>query len=120
MLMHQILSIAQCLWYVTRRARNKIAHALFGNTAKRQPSWPKQHGIKQVHAIRCGALNVGGLQQASKRMQIKDQNLDLLALSETHLQAHLEHSESQQFTDYHCFWSPNPPDRHFGGVGMMI
>ena len=112
--------MAQYLWYVTRRVRNKIAHALFGDTVKGKPSWYQQHALKQNYSIKCGALNVGGLQKASKRMQIEDQSPDLLALCATHLQAHLEHSESQQFDDYHCFWSPNPSDRHFGGVGMLI
>ena len=80
--------------------RNKIAHALFGDTVKGKPSWYQQHALKQNYSIKCGALNVGGLQKASKRMQIEDQSPDLLALCATHLQAHLEHSESQQFDDH--------------------
>ena len=95
-------------------------HALTGNTKPRKPSWHQQHVLKPDHTISCGTLNVGGLQKPSKRMQIKDQSLDVFALCETHLQAHLEHSESNQFEDYHCFWSPSPSKRHFAGVALLI
>ena len=83
--------------------RNKIMHALVGNAG----------------SLSIAALNVGGLQQVSKRQQLKQLNHDILALSETHLQSHLESSESHQFSDYHCFWGPNSPDRHYSGVALL-
>lgn len=66
----------------------------------RSRSWYQNHKLRDDYSISCAALNVGGLQKASKRIQIKDQDFDLIALCETHLQAHLELSESQQYDAY--------------------
>ena len=83
------------LWRLTGRVRNKIARALFGNTntVSNKPSWYQQHDLAQDHLSVC-----------SSRIR----SFDLIAVCGTHLQAHLEHSEGQQFSDSHRFWGPNP------------
>ena len=41
-----------------------------------------------------GAINTGGLQSSVKRKRLRELDFDILALSETHLQRHLEKSQT--------------------------
>ena len=63
-------------------------HTLVGNTAGK-PSWYQQHKIKVCDTISCAMINVGGMQEATKRLQLNHLKHDMYALSETHLQQHL-------------------------------
>lgn len=71
-----------------------------------------------MHSI--ATLNIGGLQEAVKRRRISELYLDIIVLTETHLQSHLEHSEHEQFKEYYCFWGFNPDSKHFSGVGILV
>ena len=59
------------------------------------------------------------MQQVDKRRRLKDLGYDIYALSETHLQQHLEQAETHQFSEYFCLWGHNPEQRHFAGVGVL-
>ena len=90
-----------------------------GNTVKKGRSWHQKHVVSPDTPMQIGALNVGGLQKAAKRRRIIDLDLDLVALTETHVQCHLEHSESNQYPEYFSFWSHNASENHFSGVGLL-
>ena len=108
-----------CFQFRSAKDLNKAMHIKHGNTAAKHRTWQQKHGLRGRSPFLIGTYNVGGLQQATKRSRLKD-NADILGITETHLQSHLEHSESTQFDNYHCFWSPNPEDRHFSGIGILI
>lgn len=63
--------------------------------------------------------NAGGLSSAAKRKQLIDLDFDILAICETHLQAHLHSSISEQFSHSNCTFSPDPESRHFQGVSIF-
>lgn len=65
------------------------------------------------------ALTLNLSQCVAKKIVRMRWPVNRLALSETHLQSHLESTESHQFSEYHCFWGPNSPDRHYGGVALL-
>ena len=92
-------------------------HIINGNHGPKL-SWHRKNHPKCDAFFTYGALNIGGMQEAVKRRRIRDVNKDIYVLTETHLQRHLEHSESHQFTDYYSFWGKNPDDKHFSGVAV--
>ena len=106
-------------WFISRAFRNKITHILNGNHGPKK-FWYQQHTQACDAFISIGTLNIGGLQEAVKRKRLKEIAKDVLVVTETHLQNHLEISENQQFKDYHCFWGINPSDKHFSGIGTLI
>ena len=65
------------------------------------------------------ALTLNLSQCVAKKIVRMRWPVNRLALSETHLQSQLESTESHQFSEYHCFWGPNSPDRHYGGVALL-
>ena len=95
-------------------------HTLVGNTAGKL-SWYQQHKVNMCDTISCAIINVGGMQEATKRLQLKKLKHDIYiyAISETHLQQHLESAETLQFPSYFCVWGKNAPDRHFNGVAIL-
>ena len=66
-----------------------------------------------------GCLNCGGLQDNLKRQHIANLGLDIIVLTETHLQQQMLYTESEQFPEYHCLWGSSPNDRHFSGVAIL-
>jgi exonuclease III len=104
-------------WFIAARIRNKLMHMLVGNTPKHK-SWRQTHRI-QENILKIGSLNVGGVQQSTKRQRINCLDLEIIVLSETHLQSHLEHSESHLFQSFVCSWGLNPDQRHFAGTAVL-
>jgi hypothetical protein len=93
-------------WFIAARIRNKLMHMLVGNTPKHK-SWRQTHRI-QENILKIGSLNVGGVQQSTKRQRINCLDLEIIVLSETHLQPHLEHSESHLFQSFVLQLGPEP------------
>ena len=98
---------------------NKLMHIKNGNHGPTK-SWYHQNQLAPDSCFSFGTLNIGGLQEAVKRQRIINLDHDIFVMTETHLQNHLEYSESQQLKDYYCFWGCNPGDKHFSGVGILI
>lgn len=76
-------------WFISRAFRNKITHILNGNHGPKKP-WYQQHSQACDALISIGTLNIGGLQEAVKRKRLKEIAKDILVVTETHLQNHLE------------------------------
>lgn len=55
----------------------------------------------------------------TKRQRINCLDLEIIVLSETRLQSHLEHSESHLFQSFVCSWGLNPDQRHFAGTAVL-
>lgn len=106
--------------YRCAKELNKAMHISHGNTAVKSPTWRQRHRLNKSAQFLFGTHNVGGLQETTKRKRLVDFKADVLGLTETHLQSHLEHSEAMLYPEYHCFWSPNPADRHFRGIGILV
>ena len=85
-----------------------------GNT-----NWYKSQKIPRGNNITFGCLNCGGLQDTIKGQHIAGLGLDIIVLSETHLQQHMLHTESEQFPEYYSLWGSSPTDRHFSGVAIL-
>lgn len=88
-------------------------HLMHGNGGTL--SWKESHMNQNNVDIRIGSINAGGLSSAAKRKQPIDLDFDILAICETHLQAHLHSSISEQFSHSNCTFSPDPESRHFQG-----
>lgn len=110
------------LWYLTRALRNKLAHVLHGNTVSKSKTktWRRKHFSDIRSQLSIGTLNVNGFSDSIKQTAIHDLDLDVLGISETHLQHHLHRAFSEQFRQYHCVFSNDPPDRHFKGVALFL
>ena len=111
-----VKKIQEVLWTLTRKCINKFIHCYNGNP---QRSWYQRHQAQPSDVLTCAQLNIGGMQQVDKRRRLKDLGYDIYALSETHLQQHLEQAEAHQFSEYFCLWDHNPEQRHFAGVGVL-
>ena len=94
-------------------------HALHGNMAPKT-TWNHQHRIPLDSWLSFGGINVGGFSDASKWEAVKSLGHDVLALTETHIQTHLVHSYKHTFTNFHTFWSPGVPEKHYTGVALMV
>ena len=89
--------------YRCAKELNKAMHISHGNTAVKSPTWRQRHRLNKSAQFLFGTHNVGGLQETTKRKRLVDFKADVLGLTETH-----------------CFWSPNPADRHFRGIGILV
>lgn len=119
--LHQIAFVArQSFLYRCAKELNKAMHILNGNTVAKGPTWRRRNRLSPSTHFLFGTYNVGGLQDSTKRIRLAELQADVLGLTETHLQSHLEHSESMLFPEYSCFWSRNPDDRHFRGIGILV
>ena len=49
-------------------------------------------GSKKISSLRCGVLNVGGFNEPTKWTAVQPLEVDFLALCETHLPTHVQHS----------------------------
>ena len=90
---------------LSSRFRNKLCHVKFGN---HKPQ------------ITVASLNIGGFAEPTKWLATKQMNIDILALCETHLQHHVQHSLHLQFPNHHVIHSPGCADKHFTGVSFVI
>lgn len=86
------------LWFLSNREANKLRHIKNGNT-----NWYQSHKILKGNNLTFGCLNCGGLQDNLKRQHIASLGLDIIVHTETHLQQHMLHTESEQFPEYYCF-----------------
>ena len=117
--LHQFAFVArQSFLYRCAKELNKAMHILNGNTVAKGPTWRRRNRLSPSTHFLFGTYNVGGLQDSTKRIRLAELQADVLGLTETHLQSHLEHSESMLFPEYSCFWSRNPDDRHFRGISL--
>ena len=107
------------MWCKSRRLLSKLQHTLNGNTAGKHRTWSSRHHTVPGHSLTFGCLNCGGLQDKPKRQSIAALDLDILVLTETHLQSHMLAAEADKFPDYYCLWGFAPNDRHFAGVAVF-
>jgi hypothetical protein len=64
--------------------------AMHGNNNPcRSGKWTKQNRLALDSSLAVGTINTNGLAVASKRHAVKNPKLDIIALTETHLQSHL-------------------------------
>ena len=78
------------------------------------------NGTSKPRNFKIGTLNIGGFAEPTKWLAAKQFDTDLLVLSETHLQPHIQHSLYLQFPDYHLVHSVGKNDKHFTGISMLI
>ena len=69
--------------------------AVHGNT--RNGTWKKQNKLPHDSTLQVGTVNTNGLSVANKRLAIQDLTLDVIALTETHLQSHLHAAYVEQW-----------------------
>lgn len=72
-----------------------------------------------VECITCATLNIGGFSDPTKWLAIKQIDFDTLALSETHLQFHTQHSLHIKFPNHHFIHSPGKDGKHYTGVALL-
>ena len=54
-----------------------------------------------IPTLKVSSLNIGGFADQTKWLAIKEMDFDILALCETHLQTHVQHSLHLQFPHHH-------------------
>ena len=111
--MRSVVSVVH-LWFLSNREANKLRHIKNGNT-----NWYQSYKILKGTNLTFGCLNCGGLQNNMKRQHTASLGLDIIVLTETHLQQQMLHTESEQFTEYYCLWGSSPNDWHFSGVAIL-
>ena len=71
--------------------------ATHGNTQQRKlGDWPRQNKLPLDATLHNGTINTNGVAIAVKRMAIQDSELDIIDLTETHLQSHLHAAYREQ------------------------
>jgi exonuclease III len=79
-----------------------------------------QNRMSLDSTLHVGTINTNGLAVAAKRLAIPDTKLDVIGLTETHLQSHLHVAYSEQWKNYHCFYSPDLDSKHYNGVALLL
>jgi exonuclease III len=92
--------------------------AVHGNT--RNGTWKKQNKLPHDSTLQVGTVNTNGLSVANKRLAIQDLTLDVIALTETHLQSHLHAAYVEQWKNFNCHFSPDPDSKHYNGVALLF
>lgn len=95
--------------------------AMHGNTPHRQPGdWARQNKLPLDTTLHIGTINTNGIAIAAKRMAIQDSELDIIGLTETHLQSHLHAAYREQWKNFHCFYTPDPDSKHYSGAALLF
>ena len=95
--------------------------ALHGNTNPcRSGKWTKQNRLALDSSLAVGTINTNGLAVASKRHAVKNSKLDIIALTETHLQSHLHAAYAEDWNRFHCHFSSDPNVKHYNGVALLL
>ena len=97
--------------------KNKLAHCLNGNTAR---SWKQQHKANSRVQLTIGTLNPSGLSDVSKQQAIHELDLDVMAITETHLGDHMHRAYDEQYPQYSCNFSLDPKEKTFSGVALFL
>ena len=108
-------------WHISNKCRNHMMRTIHGNTRPhKRNDWTAQHRIPYDAELHIGTINTNGLATYAKRKSITDSQLDIIALTETHLQSHLHAAYSEEWKHHFCFFSPDPDTKHYNGVALLL
>jgi exonuclease III len=108
-------------WHISNKCRNQMMRTIHGNTRPhKRNDWTAQHRIPYDAELHIGTINTNGLATYAKRKSITDSQLDIIALTETHLQSHLHAAYSEEWKHNFCYFSPDPDTKHYNGVALLL
>ena len=106
------------LWHISRCIRNRLQRSRHGNT---RGDWARQNKLPAASStLNIGTINTNGFSSAIKQISISNSKLDVVALTETHLQSHLHTAFCENWKSFHCHFSPDPNSRHYAGVAILL
>ena len=78
------------------------------------------HPETKCNSITCGTLNIAGFNDSKKWLAVKQLDIDVLALTETHLQTHVQHAFHHKFPNHFFLPSIGKPDKNHTGLAFLI